>query len=91
MVATFSSNQVLNGLAKLKAVKDKNKHRHTTFKVYDDNGILLGATHISHGGGDIDDTLLLLMARELKITQSLWKKIIGCTKSRSEYIDEAGS
>jgi len=90
-VAIFSSEQVLNGLAKLKAVKDKSKHRHIAYKVYDDEGILLGATHISHSGGDVDDTLLLLMARELKITQSLWKKIIGCTKGRSEYIDVAGS
>jgi hypothetical protein len=84
-MAVFKVAQVQEGLGKLEAEEDESR-RHLTYKVYDDSGTFLGETYISHSAKEIDDNLLGPMARQLKITLSLWKKIIGCSKNRSEYI-----
>lgn len=84
-MAVFKPATVKKGLSKLEAEEDGSR-RHITYRIYDDNGVFLGETYVSHGNKGIDDNLLSQMARELKITLSLWKGIIQCSKDRSEYI-----
>ena len=87
-MAVFKPSKVKEGLDKLEAEEEESRP-HITYRIYEDNGIFLGETYMSHSGKDIDDNLLNLMARQLKITLSFWKAIIGCSKSRSEYISMA--
>lgn len=87
-MAVFRPAQVKGGLGKLEAEEDDSRP-HITYRIYDDDGIFLGETYMSHGAQDIDDNLLHLMAKQLKITLSLWKGIIKCSKGRSEYISVA--
>jgi hypothetical protein len=87
-MAVFKATKVKEGLDKLEADEDGSRP-HITYRVYDDSGVFLGETYISHSAKDIDDNLLSLMARQLKITLPLWKGIIGCTKGRLEYISMA--
>ena len=87
-MAVFKAAKIKEGLDKLEAEEDESRP-HLTYKVYDDSGVFLGETYISHSAKDIDDNLLSLMARQLKITLSLWKGIIRCSKGRSEYISMA--
>ena len=77
-MAVFTSTKVRGGLDKIGAQESKpKKHkRHIAFRVYDDMGIFLGETYMSHGGGDIDDHLLGQMAKQLHITPSLIKGIV---------------
>ena len=85
-MAVFKAIKVREGLGKLKAEEDEARP-HRAYRVYDDDGTFLGETYISQGANkDIDDYLLGLMARQLKIPLSLWKAIIKCTKGRLEYI-----
>ena len=86
-MAVFTDLEVRNGLGKLEAVEQPRKH--IVYEVFDDDGTFLGQTHISHSGKDIDDYLLSQMARQLKITMSLFKKIVKCTKGRADYIGAA--
>ena len=62
---------------------------HSTYRVYDDNGIFLGETYISHGATEIGDPLVGQMARQLNISPPLWRDIINCPKGRGEYLIEA--
>lgn len=87
-MAVFKAADVKNGLDKLDAEEDKPRG-HIAYRVYDDSGLFLGETYMSHGAKDIDDSLLHLMARQLKITLPLWKGIIRCSKGRPEYISMA--
>lgn len=87
-MAVFKPAEVKEGLDKLKAEEDESR-RHITYRIYDDDGVFLGETYMSHGGKDIGDNLLSLMARQLKINLSFWKAVIGCSKGRSEYISVA--
>lgn len=89
-MTVFKYTEVRAGLDKIGAQKDRPR-RHITFRVYDESGMFLGETYMSHGKDDVDDYLLGQMARELKITLSLFKKIIGCSRGRLEYIDMARS
>jgi hypothetical protein len=86
-MTVLKARDVKTGLDKLDAKEEP--RRHMTYTVYDDDGTFLGETYISHGVRDIDDNLLSLMARQLKITSSLWKNIIGCSKGRLDYISMA--
>ncbi|MBN2187546.1 MAG: hypothetical protein JW732_08915 [Dehalococcoidia bacterium] len=88
-MAVFSALKVKEGLNKLNARKQSGRHPHIVYEVFDDDGTFLGQTHMSHSGKDIDDNLLNLMARQLKITMSLFKGIIKCTKGRADYINVA--
>lgn len=70
---------------KLGAVEDRGG-RHPKYQIFDDSGLYLGSTHISHGARDINNPLLKLMARELKIKTSEFIAIIICELSRDDYI-----
>ena len=85
-MSVFTALEVRKGLGKLEAVEKPKKH--IVYEVFDD-GTFLGQTHMSHSGKDIDDYLLNQMAKQLKITMSLFKGIIKCTKSRADYINVA--
>ena len=86
-MAVFTALEVRNGLGKLEAVEQPRKH--IVYEVFDDDGTFLGQTHMSHSGKDIDDNLLNRMAKQLKITMPLFKKIVRCTKGRADYISAA--
>jgi len=87
-MTVFKASKVKNGLDKLNAIEEP--RRHMAYLVYDDNGVLLGETYISHSAGDIDDFILSQMARQLKINNPLWKAIISCSKGRADYISKVG-
>lgn len=72
-------------VVKLGAWEDRSG-RHPKYKVFDDRGIYLGSTHISHGTKDINNPLLRLMAAQLKIRTSEFIAIIICELERDDYI-----
>jgi len=76
-------------LLKLEAVEDKSR-RHPRYEIYDETGKLVGSTHISHGARDINDSLLTLMARQLKITTSEFRAIVVCELERLDYLRLSG-
>jgi len=88
-MAVFKVRKVRRALVnKLQA--EEEYRTHIAYLVFDDNGILLGETYISHGETEIGDPLVGQMARQLKISLPLWRDIIHCPKGRAEYIIEAG-
>lgn len=72
-------------VVKLGAWEDRSR-KHPKYKVFDDRGIYLGSTHISHGAKDINNSLLKLMAGQLKIRTSEFIAIIICELDRDDYI-----
>jgi hypothetical protein len=88
-MAVFKVRKVRRALVnKLQA--EEEYRTHIAYLVFDDNGILLGETYISHGATEIGDPLVGQMARQLNISLPLWRDIIHCPKGRAEYIIEAG-
>jgi len=88
-MAVFKVRKVRGALLnKLQAEEEYREH--VAYLVYDDDGTLLGVTHISHGETEIGDPLVGQMARQLNISLPLWRDIIRCPKGRAEYIIEAG-
>lgn len=82
----YSSREVRKTLVlKLKAKEDRSR-KHLRYKVFDDNGTFVAATHISHGVSDINDDLLTLMARQLGIRTSELRAIIICELNRLDYL-----
>ncbi len=56
-------------------------------------GDLLGVTKVGRHRGtkkDVGDTVLKQIPRQLKIEGPLWRQIVGCTKSRPDYIAARG-
>lgn len=56
-------------------------------------GDLLGTTKVGRHRGskkDVGDPVLKQIPRQLKIDGPLWRDIVGCTKSRDEYIVARG-
>lgn len=72
-------------IIKLRAIENRSA-KHPRYDIYDDAGMFLGATHISHGARDINDNLLTLMARQLKVRTSDFRAIIICELEREDYI-----
>lgn len=56
-------------------------------------GMLLGVTKVGRHQGskkDVGPSVVGLIPRQLKIDAGTWRDIVGCTKSRSDYIRARG-
>jgi hypothetical protein len=56
-------------------------------------GILLGATKVGRHRGhnkEVGHPVLRQIPRQLKIDGDLWRDIVGCTKSRPDYLIARG-
>lgn len=78
-------------LGKLQAVNRAGKHR--KFLIYDDQGILIAETHLSHAfrrRTQLDNRLLGDIRRQLKLPSSRdLELLIECTMTRNAYLDLA--
>jgi hypothetical protein len=50
-------------------------------------GVYVAHTTVSHGWDDITDTLLSMIARQLGVTAQQLRLMVGCTISRSAYVE----
>lgn len=87
-MAVFKVRKIRRGL-RTKLEAEEESSRHLTYRIFDDDGIFLGETYISHGATEVGDPLLGQMAKELNISLALWKDIVRCPKGRAEYVVEA--
>lgn len=58
-----------------------------------DCGELLGATKVGRHRGakkNVGSPVLSVIPRQLKINNALWRDIVGCTKSRPDYLAARG-
>ncbi len=83
----FKTRTVLGALEnKLKAERFESK-RHIKFKIFDDDGTLVGITVLSRGWAELDDNLMQLVARPLNVPTRFWVDVCRCTHGRQEYLE----
>jgi len=82
----YNAREVRKALVlKLEAEEDRSR-KHPRYKLFDNTGAFVATTHISHGVSDINDDLLTLMARQLRIRTSEFRAIIICELGRQDYL-----
>ena len=79
------------GIGKLRpeAVMSKDEQ----FTVTCDCGTIVGSTKLSNPGhtrSDLDDSLQARICTQLHVRKAFWVDLVGCTKSRPEYLEEVG-
>lgn len=85
-MATFKPKTVFGALEnKLDAERIDSKH--IKFKIYDDNGNLVGITEVSRGWDELDDNLMKLVASPLHISTGFWIDVCRCKYGRQEFLD----
>jgi len=61
---------------------------HVYYYLYVDGKKTAVRTKISHGEKEIDDNLLSLMARQVKLTKKLFGDLIDCPLSHDQYVKQ---
>ena len=85
-MVTFKPRTVLSVLEnKLHAERIESKH--IKFKIYDDDGILVGITEVSRGWNELDDNLMKRVASPLHVSTGFWVDVCRCKYGRQEYLD----
>lgn len=80
----FSAREVVQALSgKLQFIESNRAHRWFEREI---NGNVV-STEISHGAREIDDNLLLLMSRQIRITLPQFKEAVSCTFSGEQYTE----
>lgn len=73
---------------KLQAVESQGKHK--AYEVFDDQGLLVAATHISHGwraSTAIGDEMIATIRRQLRLQKnSQFTDLVSCPMSREAYL-----
>jgi hypothetical protein len=86
------ARQVLSGLRSKGFIEERDRHH--IFLAYETVGGLRSEirTRISHqsGGGDISDSLLGAMARQVRLSRRDFDQLIDCPLSREEYEKRTG-
>lgn len=72
-------------LQKLQVVEVSCKHHHAGFLVVD--GVKVLKVHYSHGNGEMPPTVVHLFRKSLKLDVDEFRRLMGCTLSRDEYIE----
>ena len=83
---TYKAREVKKVLQnKLKCEIDKDGH-HIYYRVFDEDR-LIGETFMSHNNQDINDYLQNRMAKQLGVSTKVFRDIVDCSVSRSDYIE----
>lgn len=85
---TFESDEVNTALTvKMKAIVIDSGDKQ--YKIYDLDGKYVGRTLMSKGAKHtIADNLASLMARQLGLTNQQFKKLVDCSASREEVLEQ---
>ena len=82
----FKHRTVVGALEnKLEAERIESKH--IKFKIYDDEGILVGITEVSRGWDELDDNLMRRVAGPLHVSTGFWADVCRCKYGRQEYLE----
>jgi hypothetical protein len=80
-----SARAVAAGLRE-KGFRDR-ENDHTFFHLYVDDKKTIVSTKISHGEKEIGDTLLALMARQVKLSRKQFLDLVDCPLTLAQYIE----
>jgi hypothetical protein len=72
-------------VGKLEAT-EREGSKHTNFEILDGE-VLVARTVLSRSYGEVDDSLLSQIARQLHVKRDQLNKLIECTWSRRDYLD----
>ena len=72
-------------MSKLRASEDVSGD-HPRYTVCADDGTILGITHMSHSGHEIDPFLTSQMAKQLHVGTEEFRGVVECYVSRDNYV-----
>lgn len=66
----------------------KSENDHTYLILFVNNKKTSIRTKISHGSKEINDSLIILMSKQLKLNKNFFIDFANCIKNESEYLQE---
>ena len=66
----------------------KSENDHTYLILFVNNKKTSIRTKISHGSKEINDSLIILMSKQLKLNENFFIDFANCIKNESEYLQE---
>ena len=85
-MTTLKTRDVLNGLGKKGFRLSEGNHKYLIFYFNGKKSPI--RTKISHGGKEIDDSLINLMSMQLKLEKTKFVDFIKCPLTQDDYLKE---
>lgn len=82
----LKTKNILNNLLKKGFHKSESDHTYLIF--YFQNKKTSIRTKISHGSKEVNDSLINLMSKQLRVDKKFFIELANCNKNETEFIDE---